>query len=383
MMFTKEIDDYDFESKIDENKNIFAMLNSVYDFEAATFRKSTPLDFVYTNTGWEYKESDAVKYLPDVKDFFGKLFPFKEEHDVVVAFIASLIHGHRLDKKFLALTDNRNGNNGKSTLINLLSKFFGDYTKTSNKFLLKGSFDKDKDSHDGGLEPLKGKRILICDELKKNMRLDEGLIKNLAGGEYKVEGRRLGKSEQFRFCWQAGIIMIFNEGDCPKFDATDNAFMERMVIVPMRSKFVVSGSEDPTTFTYSRDSHIGSKFILWRSALLKFFIQHARSDGLTGMSIPASMNEWKTDICNENNILKDWLFGILKEDNNQFVQLSELKDRYRQDFPYEKVLKNKDIERMINSLFNNKGVYLKEQHKYLADGKRHNVRNVYTGYGIK
>ena len=30
-----------------------------------------------------------------------------------------------------------------------------------------------------------------------------GLIKNLAGGKYVVEGRRFGKVDQFKFTWQS------------------------------------------------------------------------------------------------------------------------------------------------------------------------------------
>lgn len=378
-MFIGFIVDDDFESKIDENRNVFAMTNHVYDLKQNKLRKANWDDYIFTNTGWVYDEKEAIKYLPHVEKFFKQLFPIQEEHDVAVTFLSSLIHGYRLDKKFIVLTDKRNGNNGKSTLIALLRRFFGDYTKTSNKFLLKGSFDKDKDSHDGGLEPLKGKRILICDELKKNMRLDEGLIKNLAGGEYTVEGRRLGKATQFKFIWQAGIVMIFNEGDCPKFDCTDNAFMERLVVVPMRSKFV-NDEEDPETFTFKRDADITDKFDLWRSALLNFFLKYINKKGLNEVKIPPSMRKWKEEILNENNELRDWLFSFIQKDDSGFISLNELKDKYRLAFPHDRSLKNKDIERMINSLFNNIGVYLKERYQYREDGKKIEKRNVYIGY---
>lgn len=40
--------------------------------------------------------------------------------------------------------------------------------KSSTKFICKASFDKDKDFHEGGLKPLKGKSVMLADELKKN-----------------------------------------------------------------------------------------------------------------------------------------------------------------------------------------------------------------------
>jgi hypothetical protein len=36
-------------------------------------------------------------------------------------------------------------------------------------------------------------------------------------------------------------MLIFNEGDAPTFDTSDEAFLGRMVVVPMRSKFVPAG----------------------------------------------------------------------------------------------------------------------------------------------
>lgn len=103
---------------------------------------------------------------------------------------------------------------------------------------------------------MKGKRIVLADELKKSMRLDDALVKNLAGGHYVVEGRRIGVYDQFRFTWQAGIIMVFNEGDSPKFDPADTAFMERILVCPMRSKFISCEEDDGDSYTFRIDRAI-------------------------------------------------------------------------------------------------------------------------------
>lgn len=375
------VSDETIEEKLNETRTVFAMSNCVYDLEINELRKPVPQDYIQINTGWEYNEDEAMKYLTEVEEFFTKLFPFKEEHDVIVTYLASLLHGYRLDKKFIAMTDKRRGNNGKTSLISLLNRFFKDYIKTSNKFLLKGSYGKDKDSHDGGLEPLKGKRILVCDELKKSMKLDEGLVKNLAGGEYIVEGRRLGKSDQFKFTWQAGIIMIFNEGCCPKFDSTDEALMERMIIVPMRSKFVNDQNElNDDTFTYMRDSSINDRFDLWRSSLLKFFLKYVRKNGIENTKIPTTMKEWKDEIITENNELGEWLFNIVEkiEDRTKYVSLSELYTRHKNEFPNDKSLQ-RDFDRNIISLMRSKDICLKEQYQFRDDGKKIQRRNVFLG----
>ncbi|MGL5962531.1 MAG: PriCT-2 domain-containing protein [Cetobacterium sp.] len=384
-MFVKEIIDDDFENKIDENLEIFATQQGVFDFESKTLRPALPQDFALTNCGWKYSKEDSERFMDDVKEFFRKLFPIEEERMVVVTFISSLLHGHRLDKKFLILTDKRNGNNGKSTLLTMLRTFFGDYLKGSTKFICRGAFDKDKDSHDAGLEPLKGKRVMLADELKKNMKLDEGLIKNLTGGEYEVEGRRIGKADQFKFTWQAGIIMVFNEGDCPKFDSTDNAFMNRIIVGPMRSKFMDCEKDNDLTYTYKIDETVNSKrhFEKWCSSLLDYFKTYSTLEGLTRIKIPASMTEWKEEIISGNNELADWIFeNIEKGTDNDFVSLNDLKDIYkRMNGP--RGISDRDFISMSKALFINKRVTVKEQHKFKEDGVRKCKRNVVLNYKIK
>ena len=379
-MFVKKIIDNEFENKIDENLDLFATQQGVYDIKLGEFRRTLPTDYAMTNCGWKYSKTDSEKYMNDVQNFFKKLFPIEEERNVVLTFISSLLHGHRLDKKFLIMTDKRDGNNGKSTLLNFLRVFFGDYLKGSTKFICKGAFDKDKDSHDGGLEPLKGKRVMLADELKKNMKLDEGLIKNLAGGKYVVEGRRFGKVDQFKFTWQAGIIMVFNEGDCPKFDSTDIAFMERMLVCPMRSKFMMCRSDDFSTHTYMMDPKIDSNFEKWRSSLLDFLVGYCKLDGLCDMKIPASMKEWKEEIISGNNELGEWIMEVVEITNNpeDVVSAAELKDKYKIVYGTRSI-SDRDFLSIAKSLFNSKGVECRDRYRPRTSGEQKEKRNAFIG----
>lgn len=379
-MFTKEIIDDAFENNIDENLDVFATTHGIFDTTSMTFRKTLPIDYAMTHCGWKYDKDLSEQHYEDVKSFFNMIFPIQSEREVFLTFIASLLHGHRLDKKFMILTDKRDGNNGKSTVLNFLRVFFGDYLKSSTKFICRGAFDKDKDSHDGGLEPLKGKRVMLADELKKNMKLDEGLIKNLAGGKYVVEGRRFGKVDQFKFTWQAGIIMVFNDGDCPKFDSTDKAFMERMLVCPMRSKFIARrnnerpfGQED---YTYELNPTIDKHFELWRSAFLDLLIKYCKIDGLCEIQIPISMREWKEDIISGNNELADWIFeNVELTDNVQDVlSLNDLKDKYKQGYGL-KTVSDRNFIAIAKALFTSKGFEINERYQFRVNGTKKEKRN--------
>jgi len=282
------------------------------------------------------------------------------------------------------LTDKRNGWNGKTTLLTLLRVFFGEYLESSTKFFCRPLFsNENKNSHDGGLEPLKGKRVALADELKKNMLLDDALLKNIAGGSlYYVTGRELGTKTRFKFKWQAGVIMVFNEGDCPKFDSTDTALTSRMVVCPMRSKFTsdkVAQTMEP--YTYELDPLIHEKFSEWRSALLDFLIPYCSKTGLSGMKIPDSMKEWKDDIVSNNNEIGDWLneqteAGI----STDFVSLVDLKDLYTRDTEITgKRLSSKEFMAVAKALFIGKGLIYKDQHNYYEGSTRRQKRKTFLG----
>jgi energy-coupling factor transporter ATP-binding protein EcfA2 len=50
--------------------------------------------------------------------------PIQGERETALAFFARLLNGQRSEKKFLVLTDRRSGNNGKTTLVNLIMRFY-------------------------------------------------------------------------------------------------------------------------------------------------------------------------------------------------------------------------------------------------------------------
>ena len=168
------------------------------------------------------------------------------------------------------------------------------------------------------MEPFRGKRLVVAEELKHTMTLDVGTIKSLTGGtSATVEDRKIGVGEQFKFVWQAGFLLIFNEGDCPAFDAADAAFTERMIVVPMRAKFVdvadvavaAIGDEE---YTYPLNLDMGATFPEWRSALMDIFIEQFRDDeALAGANIPASMRSWRGNIVDTRNPVADWMDRVL------------------------------------------------------------------------
>ena len=226
---------------------------------------------------------------------------------------------------------------------------------------------------------MKGKRVALADELKKNMLLDDAFIKNIAGGSlYIASGREVGTKTRFKFKWQAGVIMVFNEGDCPKFDSTDTALMSRMIVCPMRSKFTADKTAlTMEPYTYEMDPLIHKKFPEWRSALLDYLIPYCHENGLSEIEIPASMKEWKDDIITGNNEIGDWLNENTESGSStDFVSLVDLRDFYGNQHTAGRKLSPKEFVSTAKALFVSRGLLFKEQHNFKEGGKWKLKRNI-------
>ena len=172
-------------------------------------------------------------------------------------------------------------------------------------------WDQGRNSHDAG------KRFLLADELKSNMTLDDALVKRVAGGpqEY-VTGRMFNSGDRFSFLWQAGIVLAFNENDCPKFDAADAALLARMLVVPMRSKFVTDHAQvDRDELTFLMDADMLERSAAWMPAVLDVLREHI--DMLAVLHAPPpSMSEWKQELSDASNPVAEWMERAIRITGN-------------------------------------------------------------------
>ena len=294
MMAAKVIDEA-FLDKLDANLDVFAVANGCFDSSRdpsgagrPRFRPLTPGDCVSTTTGWAYDAEEARRYRGEVDAFFEMVLPVPEERRVVLAYFASLLSGRRTVKKFLALTDEREGDNGKSTMVRLFALFFGGHVEENGtKFVCRASFDRDRDSHDAGTVPYRNKRLVVAEELKNTMTLDDAMLKRLAGGPGVTVGGR-------PCVWKAGFVLIFSDGDVPKFDNSDMPFINRMLVGPMRSKFVEAGSPVEDEYTFVKDEIIAERFIKWLPAVMDVMLDHFGVQNVFDASnLPPAMREWR------------------------------------------------------------------------------------------
>ncbi|GIZ02018.1 hypothetical protein CEXT_167541 [Caerostris extrusa] len=95
----------------------------------------------------------------EVKYFFETVLPAREERDYVLHFFGRLLDGHRDEKQFLVLTDKRDGNNGKTTFINLMECVFSSYAVCKGSKAVCEQSRESINSHDTGLARFK---VFVC-----------------------------------------------------------------------------------------------------------------------------------------------------------------------------------------------------------------------------
>ena len=256
---------------------------------------------------------------------------------MTLAYFAGLLSGRRNIKKFLVLTDQRAGDNGKTAFFHLMRDFFSAYAKVSATFVCKASVERGRDEHNSGIDKMFGKRLLVGDEMSSKMTLDDALVKNYTGGQnVVVEGRKFGSDTCFRFVWQAGIVLNFNVGCCPQFDTADQAFTQRMLVVPMRSKFVAFLPEDNVDeHTFVRDTNVTQAFPSWMSALADVLCERFVGAEDCIQRLPPAMQGWRQDITSAANPMAQWLDSRvdITGDPADIVTFAELRALYSGPVP--------------------------------------------------
>ena len=132
----------------------------------------------------------------------------------------------------------KSGNNGKSTLVNLIRDMLGDYgCHTPTETLLTKQYDN---SIPVDLARLAGARMVTAVEANFNRHLDEAKIKTMTGGEPIVA--RFMRQTLFEFNPEFKLWLVAN--DRPRVRGTDDAFWRRVRVIPLDIE-IPPGERDP------------------------------------------------------------------------------------------------------------------------------------------
>ena len=231
--------DEQFAKKLDENKNLIAFANGVFDTTTMEFRDGKPSDYISFSTNIVYdpeRHYTTYECWAEIDKFLKDVQPDQTVRNYLVRQLSTCLRGGNDAQKFHILTGD--GSNGKSMLTNLMTIMMGDYAVKVPISLL-----TQKRASSASAAPevmhMKGKRFATTQEPDEAVPLNTGLMKELASCEKMAyRGLYQGITE---FEMQAKMYLSCNEK--PKVGATDGGTWRRLCVVHWPSKFVINPTE--------------------------------------------------------------------------------------------------------------------------------------------
>ena len=346
-----------FHEKLDGNTQLLGFNNGVFDFECNEFRDGRPEDYISMNTNIDYKPYDKIpkKMKGDIEVFMGQLFPEEELRDYMWQHLASTCIGNNINNTFNIYTGF--GRNGKSILVDLMSKCLGNYKGTVPITLITRGR-----SNIGGATPeiarLKGLRLAVMQEPSKREKINEGMLKELTGGVDVLQGRHLHQ-EPIEFIPQFKLIVTCNS----LFDITsnDDGTWRRIRVCEFKSLF----TENPVTddedrpYQFKVDKKMSNNFDKWKIGFMSKLIEIAKE--LKGNVDDCGIVTQKSGQYRQGqDYLTEFVMEKIEKQEGEKIQKGEVYSEFKQWFNMQygrKVPQGKELYDFLDKRFGkyNKG----------------------------
>ena len=281
--------DKSFYNKLDKNPYLLGCTNCVVDFKEKTHRCGKHDDYISKSTNIIYKpiqyyETNKPNVIKEINDFMSQLFPDIENEETgerdsslrtyMWEHLASTLLGTNKNQTFNIY--NGSGANGKSKLVELMGMVLGEYKGTVPISLV-----TQKRSNIGGTSSeiynLIGTRYAVMQEPSKNDSINEGIVKELTGGD-PIQCRALFK-DSVTFIPQFKLVVCTN---C-MFDvkSNDDGTWRRLRKVDFLSKFTDKPYKDKRfpvdeyKYQYKIDQKLDEKFQSWAPVMLSMLVEIA------------------------------------------------------------------------------------------------------------
>jgi len=249
----------------DSNPYLLCFNNGVMDFKENGFRPGKPEDYLTKTTNNDYIPIEKIKQetLAQINVFMEQLFPIDDLRRYMWDHLASCLIGTTENQTFNIYTGN--GRNGKSKLVELMGKCLGEYKGTVPITLIT-SKRPGIGSTSSEIVQLKGIRYAVMQEPSKNTRINEGIMKEITGGD-PIQGRALFK-DTVTFIPQFNLVVCTNT--LFEIESNDGGTWRRIRVCDYMSKFNENPVDDDPDEPYQFivDKKIEEKFDAWKFAFM-------------------------------------------------------------------------------------------------------------------
>jgi P4 family phage/plasmid primase-like protien len=273
--------DGEFIKSMDTNKHLLCFNNGVIDFKNKEFREGYPEDYITITTRINYtpfdeNNSEMQEIANQITSFMKTLFPIADLNKYMWDHFASCLIGANKNQTFNVY--HGSGSNGKSIIADLMSLTLGEYKGTvpitlvtEKRGLIGGTSDE--------VLKLKGIRYAVMQEPTKGVKLNEGIMKELTGGD-PIQARGL-YSESEIFEPQFNLVVCTN--NLFDIESNDDGTWRRIRKCDFLAKFIDEGEEhtDDTPYVYIKDKDLKDKLPDFAPVFASMLVKRAfETDGV-------------------------------------------------------------------------------------------------------
>ena len=318
--------DKKFSQSIDTKTHLLCCNNCVIDFKEKRARQGQPDDYITKSTNIDYYALDQKKHgkiIGEINDFIAKLYPEEDIRNYMWEHLASCLIGINYPQTFNIYTGC--GSNGKSKLVELMSVTLGEY-----KAVVPISLITSKRASIGGtsseIAQLVGIRYAVMQEPSKGMRLEEGPMKEITGGD-PIQGRALFKN-MITFQPQFKLVVCTNT----LFDikANDEGTWRRIRKVDHKAIFCETPRDDDPDKPYQFliDKRLDEKFKTWAPVFLAMLVEKAFQTGGMVKDTPgvlASSESYR----NSQDYINEFVRDKIRKVEGHYVKKTEMYESFK------------------------------------------------------
>lgn len=304
------------DDKLDSNTHLIGFENGVFDLDALEFRDGRPEDYISLSTCINYAPYDSSNpFNAAVMRFLGQVLRSESVREYVLRLFASFLHGNIREERFHVWTGV--GSNGKSKILELYEKAFGEYCCTLPIALLTQKRGA-SNSASPELSRAKSKRFACLQEPGENEKLNIGLMKEMTGGD-KVYSRGLYQAGSE---WKPQFKMILTCNHLPVVPSDDGGTWRRIRVVRFESRFCEHPDPNkPNEFPI--DTELSTHFDDWKEPFMSLLIEYYKKVITEKIPDPEDVLECTREYQRRNDIIMDFLDNNIEPHDSSFLSITD------------------------------------------------------------
>lgn len=268
--------------ELDQRPDLLAFQNATVDLRTGQMRDGLREDLITKQVPFDYDpEATCPRFSQFLEEIMGGGPDVGSEEaqeraarmvDALQVFLGYSITG-TTSAKTVFLHIGEKGNNGKTTLLELMRTVLGDGHSTTLNIETLMQQDRETSAATASLANLRGARFANTSEVQEGKRLSGAKLKRITQGTGKVEACRKYENP---ISFPETHKLHIDSNDWPVIDAADEALWNRLCCIPYLCKF--EGDTD--------DKDLGQKLKSEAKGILAWLVRGARRFYADGQRLP-------------------------------------------------------------------------------------------------